>query len=192
MLTADQVSDRCSGNNRPTVQEIADHFRDTIFWNWADGIKNGLSDQSRIDCEFPLSVTDRPEVEGIDRVLRFESGECCIAVATIHESDSDETATKHDAHFVANLPVYMPVLFGALEAVVTACEPAIVWGEKYNPVDDPTVVIELTQQEFAALKDAVAKARTELPELTEGMKARIESMPNDLVAKLWNADKRGE
>lgn len=46
MLTAQQVSDRCSDNERPAVEEIAEHFRDTIFWNWAESVADGLDDES--------------------------------------------------------------------------------------------------------------------------------------------------
>ena len=113
MLTANQVSDRCTDNNRPTVEEIAEHFRDTIFWNWALSVGEGLDDPQRIEVEYPLAVygADPNEDGEVDRRIWFVSGECSIPVATAHETSSDETAHETDAHFSANLPVYIPVLF---------------------------------------------------------------------------------
>ncbi len=116
-ITADQLTDLCSDGKRPSVEQIAEHFRSTIFWNWAEPVAEGLDDESRIECEFPLTVgeaqlqTPDEPADGVERLLRFESGECVVSVATMYESGSDETAREVDAHFVACLPVYLPVLF---------------------------------------------------------------------------------
>lgn len=118
MLTAEQVSDRCTDNDRPTVAEIAEHFEDTIFWNYHGSIDAHLDDPSRIECEYPLTVqesaSDDEEVGYTERWLRFESGECTVQVATVYEGTSDETAREEDAHFIANLPVYIPAMFREL------------------------------------------------------------------------------
>ncbi len=113
MITSDELSDRCTENDRPSVEEIAEHFQDTIFWNWAETVGIGLDDSQRIECEYPLTVSSKePDEDGcIDRHIRFDSGECSLTVATAHQWESDETATQVDAEFIANLPVYVPALF---------------------------------------------------------------------------------
>lgn len=112
MLTADKLTDLCCDGLRPTVEEIAEHFEGTIFWNWAESVAKGLDDDNRIQVELPLAVYESSNDEGyISRRLRFECGECSIDVGSVYEGPNDETATETDAHFVANLPVYVPALF---------------------------------------------------------------------------------
>ena len=41
-------------------------------------------------------------------------------------------------------------------ALVAACEPIIDWAERFNPPEDPTLVIELTRQEYDSLRAALA------------------------------------
>jgi hypothetical protein len=122
MLTSQQVCDRCCENERPTVAEVASHFEGTIFWNWALSVGDGLDDQQRVDVELPLTVHEAdPNEDGeINRQIWFESGECSIPVATAHEGRSDETARDIDAHFIANLPVYVPALFRRIKELEAA------------------------------------------------------------------------
>lgn len=115
-LTASKVTDiRCDGLS-PAMGDIELHFEQTIFWNWDGTLSESLDEQSRIDCEWPLSVREMPADEDgcIERHLRFELGECSITVATVYEGTSDETARPEDAEFIACLPIYLPVLFRSI------------------------------------------------------------------------------
>jgi hypothetical protein len=159
MLTAQRVSDRCSDNDRPSVAEVAEHFRDTIFWNWAEGVADGLDDESRIDCEFPLAVCERPPDEDgqIERNLVFESGECSITVATAYEGTSDETAREVDAHFIANLPVYMPAMFRRIKELVaenTALRNEVATGNLglVKRAEDAQATLKATEQQMLELQ----------------------------------------
>lgn len=118
MITSQQLSERCTDNNRPTPEEIAKHFESTIFWNWCVTVDGGLDDEARIECEYPLDVSeplaDLEDDRAATQSIHFVSGELTMLVATMHYSRSDEAARVEDGHFIANLPVYIPALFRKL------------------------------------------------------------------------------
>ncbi len=113
-LAPDEVNDRVFHNQPITVEEVANHYDGTTFWNYTGTVEEGLADNHR-DQPFALSLSQssEPNEDGyIKRDLRFDSGEITIDVATMYENiHADETCHEIDAAFVANLPAYMEALF---------------------------------------------------------------------------------
>lgn len=115
-MNSDKLLDLVVDGKQPSVDDVKEHFAETIFWNWQDSVGVALDDPQRIEMAYPLSVGDvycSPEDEDQhhDKSLTFECGECTVGVGVIHVTDRDESARPQDAEFIANLPVYVPVLF---------------------------------------------------------------------------------
>lgn len=111
MLTSAEVASRRMYDAEVQVSEIAEHFEETIFWNWVESISVALNDRDRLNGEIPLIVGEGP----VNYPIQFEYGETLFTVATVHVTDRDDSAHETDAHFVACLPVYIPTLFRRIQ-----------------------------------------------------------------------------
>ena len=122
----------------PTADDVAAAFSETIFWNY------GLpwpGDRSR-DPEFPLtaslSTPADPDERWLVSSLGWEGGEVSINVATMRPirkgEDRESGITTDEVMFIANLPVYIPVLLATIDRLRGALREAVGYLDNGVPV----------------------------------------------------------
>ncbi len=110
-----------------TIGRIAEDFSGTIFWNYTDPWPT----DAQCEFEYPLVIRrgDGTSDEQYDvRYLTFESGEASVGVAEMRvakpDADAEFWCTDADARFIANLPVYIPVLLETIRRQTAALKAA--------------------------------------------------------------------
>jgi hypothetical protein len=146
-----------SDENEMSVGDIKRLFAQTIFWNWAESVDEGLKDSNRReDCEWPLELNPARQEEGedphADQWLTFEMGECSITVARVFikppEADAESTATPDDAEFIAKLPLIIPTLFRRIAELEGLERTVRKWGDTMTDDEVGSLAVQLEMSEY--------------------------------------------